>query len=128
MPQNDLSPARLRALIAAATPGPWDRPTDEGNHLAICIDHPETGHQCIADFPYRNINHEEDAQLVRCLVNNAPALPDALEAKELLEWALAHCYIAAPTAWDEKGNQIDAAEVDTLDALRAAKEVADGKI
>ena len=119
---NDLTPARLRELIAAATPGPWDRPTDEGNHLAVCIEHPETGHQCIADFPYRNINYEDDAQLVRYLVNHAPALADALEKVKIYEEALiaidrgrggceeTHCWNVAEQA-----------------LIRAAKESADAK-
>jgi len=121
MPQNDLTPNRLRALIAAATPGPWDRPNDEGNHLAVCIDHPETGHQCIADFPYRNINYEEDARLVRFLVNHAQALADALEKARLLEWLTDEC---VDTIYMDDGRIIDVQSGDVAKALRAAKEAA----
>ena len=119
---NALTPARLRELIAAATPGPWGRPTDEGNHLAVCIEHPETGHQCIADFPYRNINYEDDAQLVRYLVNHAPALADALEKAELLEWALDEGLVSQMQR-DEWGDWIERSIV-SIDAPRAAKEAA----
>lgn len=107
---------RLRALIAAATPGPWIR---HGSHF-----YAESDRRLLGTIEWPLL--VENADLFLELVKNAAALADALEKAELLEWALANCYIAGPTAWED-GKQIDAAEIDSIDALRAAKEAADAK-
>ena len=100
---NDLTPARLRALIAAAR-------NDKTGWCECCS----------------QVIGADAISLMAYMDEHAPALADALEKAELLEWALANCYIAGPTAWED-GKQIDAAEIDSIDALRAAKEAADAK-
>lgn len=94
---NDLTPSRLRALIAAARPNT--------SYCAYCGQPDDKAAQALADY----------------LDGNAPALADALEAKELLEWL---CENDGDSArWDlAKSYQYE--HPDFLDALRAAKEAA----
>lgn len=88
-----LTPTRLRALVAAAAKGPWTmdvryREVEGGMEVAISI--PElsrpqvlTGEQ-LADWG----NQLPNVRLLEAIVNNAPALADALEANKIYEDAL----------------------------------------
>jgi len=135
---SELTPSHLRALIAAATPGPWDRPTDEGDHVALCMDNGDE-HVCVANFRMANKRPHENAYLVYFLVNNAPALADALEAKELLEWFNSTQIDMGNDGWvvyadrlvfgdprDMNENGWIAAKKGLIPALRAAKEASSG--
>ena len=114
MPLNDLTPAHLRALIAAATPGPWtmDQPAmgfsgfHHGEEPAFWTAAP------LKECPHGEQNHE----LILELVNNAAALADALEAKELLEALMGHVLSA------RRGNTNEWMEglVETLNATEMA--------
>lgn len=76
---NDLTSTRLRELIAAATRWPWIR---HGSHFYAESDRLLLG---TVDGPLL----VENADLFLYLVNNASALADAQEAKELQEWLCA---------------------------------------
>jgi len=113
---DGLTPTRLRELIAAATPGPWER------HLSH-----------ISAFSNRALIGQiegpllaENSDLILCLVNNAPALADDIEKARMLEWALTAGLVSRMTKdeWDDWRDEA----ITSIDALRAAKEAADGKI
>ena len=119
---NDLTPARLRELIAAATPGPWEHK----------IDTQWPTKDRIIDSPSQVIIRDEDCykhykcdrgddrnfDLIGALVNNAPAMADALEAKELLEWAIKAGLIHE---YDRRAGECFPIG---MNSLRAAKEAA----
>lgn len=106
---NDLTPSRLRALIAAATPGPWIR---HGSHF-----YAESDRRLLGTIEGPLL--VENADLFLELVNHAPALADALEKAELLEWALANGFVLLLRPDGVITRR------DSVDALRAAKEAAD---
>ena len=109
---NDLTPARLRELIAAATSGPWIR---HGSHF-----YAESDRRLLGTIEGPLL--VENADLFLELVNNAPVLADALEKAELLEWALDEGLVSQMQR-DEWGDWIERSIV-SIDALRAAKEAA----
>lgn len=119
---DQLTPARLRELIAAATPGPWFRYEShfykERDRLLGTIQGPRL---------------IENATLFLELVNNASALADALGAKELLEWLGKAIIDGWTVEWNphqglfevlnDEGRYVAGSDV-WIDALRAAKEAA----
>lgn len=135
MPSNQLTPARLRELIAAATPGPFS--LIDGD-----IYRQEDG-SCIV----QPIGPEwlQNSLLIAFLLNNAPALADALKAQRLLEELMGHILSVRRDNTDEwmEGlvealNETEAAiggkdrcEYRRCDGviriIRAAKEAADAK-
>lgn len=91
----DMTAARLRALIAAATPAPWAldvhyREVKGGMEVTISIpelSRPQTlTSKQLADWESQLPN----LRLVEFVVNHAPAMADALGAKELLETLMSH--------------------------------------
>lgn len=104
---NELTPARLRELIAAANPH---------GIKAYPIDTPYT----FLDLsgPGGRLR-QVDAQLIIYLVNNAPALADAREKAELLEWAIANGHLLKYDRGNESYFGMDIHE------LRAAKEASE---
>ena len=130
---NDLTPARLRELIAAATPGPWefqigtDSDGDPAELLMAQIGKAQYGEDeewadvLFAYSVFGAIQISANWDLVARLVNNAPALADALEKAKLLEWLLKD--MDGPSnvlrTWD--------GECDFIDAIRAAKEADDAE-
>ena len=123
---NELAPARLRELIAAATPGPWWGQYEYDGGRTVCQMRSTDTLLCVnmathvCGKPYRNT--KANAELITALVNNAPALADALAKVQIYEEALiaidrgrggceeTHCWNVAEQA-----------------LIRAAKESADAK-
>lgn len=123
---NDLTPARLRELIAAATPGPWEHKIDTSwPTMDRIIDAPSQviirDEDCYRHYKC-NRGDDRNFDLIVYLVNHAPALADALEKAELLEWALDEGLVSQMQR-DEWGDWIERSIV-SIDALRAAKEAA----
>ena len=106
---TDLTPSRLRELIAAATQSPVKM-------------HPITTPYTFLDWcgTAGRLN-VADADLFVALVNNASALADALEKAELLDWVGAD-WMPLAKVMRMRGERCTLAE-----ALRAAKDAADAK-
>lgn len=137
---SDLTPARLRELIAAATPGPWE-------HL---IDTSWTTHDRIIQAPSRVVirdgnymRHwkepmvdEANFDLIVYLVNNASALAEALDEADLLKWLGESILDGWTFEWNphqgmfevlnDEGRYVAGSD-QWIDALRAAKEASRGK-
>ena len=110
---DQLTPAHLRALIAAATPGPWtfqpgtDRDGDSVDLLMAQqgeADPDEDEEWAEVLFSYSVFGERQVSanwELIVELVNHAPALADALEAKELLEYLMGYVLTAKRRNTDE---------------------------
>lgn len=123
---NDLTPARLRALIAAAAPGPWTmdvKVSYDSESVEVAVSIPEISKtQRLTDEQLSDWENQlPNVRLLEGLVNNAPALADALETARLLEWALSKGMVSY---YDSRFYK-DRVVVTNIDALRAAKEAAD---
>ena len=124
---DQLTPTRLRELIAAATPGPWWGQYAYDGGRTVC-----QMRSCAETFCINKADHvkgkpyndtKANAELITALVNNAPALADALRKVEIYEEALVsidrgrggceetHCWNVAEQA-----------------LIRAAKEAADRQV
>lgn len=90
MPQNDLTLTHLRALIAAATPGPWTMDVHlsyDSESIELTVSIPEISKTRILTEAQLSDweNQVPNLRLLEALVNHASALADALEAKKLLD-------------------------------------------
>lgn len=123
---DELTPAHLRVLIAAATPGPWTmdvKVSYDSQSVEVTVSIPEISKtQRLTDEQLPDWENQlPNVRLLEALVNNASALADDMEKARLLEWALANGLYRC-----EFG--VGYVAVDSIDTLRADKEAADGKI
>ena len=120
---SDLTPTRLRELIAAATPGPWTMDVSlsyDSESIELTVSIPEISKTRILTEAQLSDweNQVPNLRLLEALVNHAPALADALEKAELLEWAISH----GLSYWERRFGNV---AVNSISVLRAAKEAAD---
>lgn len=89
---DKLTPARLRELIAAATPGPWEHKIDTSwPTMDRIIDAPSQviirDEDCYRHYKC-NRGDDRNFDLIVYLVNHAPALAEALAKVQIYEEAL----------------------------------------
>ena len=118
MPTN-LTPSRLRELIAAATPGPWEHKIDTSwPTMDRIIDAPSQviirDEDCYRHYKC-NRGDDRNFDLIVYLVNHAPALADALEIAQGMQAEFPLMLEECRKYWKTP---------EGIDALRAAKEAA----
>lgn len=123
---NDLTAARLRELIAKATPGPWTMGEFFYPTCTVATMHSDTSsvrvNTGLGSKEKPSQNAKANAEFIAYLATHAPALADAMEKVKIYEEALiaidrgrggceeTHCWNVAEQA-----------------LIRAAKESADAK-
>lgn len=135
---SDLTPTRLRALIAAATPPPWTVVTETergccGEDIGIEITIPEINRVLHSSEWADQEEWDRDlanAEFTAYLATHASTLAEALDAKELLEW-LVFSDVSILRDGDKIAIVTDGSDpivyLPWMDALRAAKEAADAE-
>jgi hypothetical protein len=82
-----MTPAELRALVEAATKGPWVQPYDDGDIEAYANDGGWSGTVCSIEKPLSS----NDAALIVAAVNSLPDLLDRIEELEAGLRVFARC-------------------------------------
>lgn len=105
--------ARLRELLAAATPGPWET-AERSDTINV-----QAGQRAVARCQ-RKAGVWRDAALIVAAVNALPALLDRIEALERVAEAARRrrhgaCRICG-VIWSERGNHSDKCALAALDA------------